>query len=246
MIKILKTGIKKVVNAIGLDIVRISNSPYYSLLGLKNLPNFRRVIDVGANKGQFASHISKFFPEAIIYSFEPIPVMYQELKNLAETCMKGRLFVFNLAIGEQVGTIDMFFHTTHSPSSSFLKTTNLCEDLYPFTKEQKTSKVKITTLDCWVEDSKISLEPEILIKLDVQGYEDRVIKGGVETFKKAKACIMEVCLDKLYEGQTDFKELCMMLYDLGFCYAGNLEQTYASDGHVIYIDAVFMKQGAQP
>lgn len=77
----------------------------------------------------------------------------------------------------------MFYHEKHSPSSSFLKTTNVCEDLYPFTKEQKTCHVKITTLDKWVEDFKVSLEPEILIKLDVQGYEDRVIKGRVETFK---------------------------------------------------------------
>ena len=47
--------------------------------------------------------------------------------------------------------------------------------------------------------------------------------------------------DKLYEGQAEFKEITELLYDLGFKYAGNLEQVYANDGHVIYIDAVFVK-----
>lgn len=36
------------------------------------------------------------------------------------------------------------------------------------------------------------IKPEILIKLDVQGYEDRVIKGGIVLLKKAKACIAEI------------------------------------------------------
>lgn len=135
----------------------------------------------------------------------------------------------------------MFFHYEHNPSSSFLRTTETCEKYFPFTKFQTTVSVKMTTLDKWSREISERLEPEILIKLDVQGFEDRVIRGGVEIFKKAKACILEVCLDRLYEGQADFKELINMLYDLGFKYAGNLDQCYADDGHVIYIDAVFRK-----
>lgn len=132
-------------------------------------------------------------------------------------------------------------HKEHSPSSSFLKTTNTCEAIYPFTKEQEPVQVKISTLDKCIKDFDITLEPEILIKLDVQGYEDRVIRGGMETFKKAKACILEVCLDTLYEGQADFRMLNDMLYNLGFHYAGNLNQFYSDDGHVIFVDELFLK-----
>lgn len=77
--------------------------------------------------------------------------------------------------------------------------------------------------------------------MDVQGYEDRVIKGGNETFNKAKACILEICLDRLYESQATFNELVALLSNFGFRYAGNLNQTYADDGHVIFIDAAFRK-----
>ena len=69
-----------------------------------------------------------------------------------------------------------------------------------------------------------------------------MIIGGKKTFLAASACILEVCLDKLYEGQTEFKELLMMLHDIGFRYAGNLNQTYGDDGHCIFLDAVFLKK----
>ena len=48
---------------------------------------------------------------------------------------------------------------------------------------------------------------------------------------------------RLYKNQTDFKEIIELLYSLGYKYAGagNLNQTYANEGHVIFIDAVFVK-----
>ncbi len=81
----------------------------------------------------------------------------------------------------------------------------------------------------------------LLENRDVQGYENRVIKGGTETLQKARACILEVCLDQLYEKQATFEDIVILLFDLGFRYVGNLEQTYADDGHVIYVDSVFTK-----
>ena len=57
----------------------------------------------------------------------------------------------------------------------------------------------------------------------------------------ARARILEVCLDKLYEGEAEFNTIIEFLYKLGFKYAGNLDQAYADDEDVIYIDAVFVK-----
>ena len=239
MIGSMKRLIKWIFNSMGYDIVRVEKSPRISLLGLRNIP-IRTVIDVGANEGQFARMIEKVFQEAKIYSFEPLPEAYKELEKWSKI-KDGKVEAFNLALGDSNGEVEMFYHTEHSPSSSILKTTEVCEKYYPFTKNQQTIKVKMTTLDKAIDELDISLIPEVLIKLDVQGYENRVIKGGRETFKMAKACILEVCLDKLYEDQAEFKEITELLYDMGFKYAGNLNQTYAYDGHVIFIDAVFVK-----
>ncbi len=238
---IFKKVIKRSFNKLGFDIVRIQNNPQETLLGIKHLP-IKTIIDVGANEGQWARYIREIFPHANLHCFEPLSEPYEKLKQWADIKCNGKAVAYNIALGEKEEETEMFLHSEHTPSSSFLKTTGICEGYYPFTKTKKRIPVKMTTLDNWVKNLSTPLAPEILIKLDVQGYEDRVIKGGFETFKKARACIIEVCLDYLYEGQPDFKRIIDILYDLGFKYAGNLNQSFANDGHVIFIDAVFVRE----
>ncbi|MDP2279688.1 MAG: hypothetical protein Q8K51_15875, partial [Nitrospirota bacterium] len=55
-----KRVIKKLLNAIGFDVMRLNKSPQYSLLGLRALP-IKTIIDVGANTGQFARMIERIF-----------------------------------------------------------------------------------------------------------------------------------------------------------------------------------------
>ena len=232
--------VKTIFRWAGLDVIRINNSPRITLLGLRQLP-FQTIIDVGANTGQFARNISGFFPSANIFCFEPLPVAFGTLSEWAKT-QNGRVTAFNLAISDQLGEAEMFFHEEHSPSSSLLATTELTKQYYPFTREQKRICVKQMTLDSALAEAQNELLPEILVKLDVQGYEDRVIVGGTEIFRKASACIVEVSLDKLYEGQAGFMDLLTMFDDLGYRYIGNLEQTYGEYGHCVFIDAVFIKK----
>jgi FkbM family methyltransferase len=232
--------IKSIFNLVGLDVIRQKNSPKLTLLGL-NTRSIVAVIDVGANTGQFAKHISGFFPNAKIYCFEPLPVAFAALKAWAQT-QNGRVIPYNLAIGDMEGETEMFLHEEHTPSSSLLVTTSLTGQYYPITKEQKRISIKQTKLDVVLGDICLQLSSEILIKIDVQGYENRVIAGGKSIFAKAAACIIEVNVDKLYEGQAVFLELHSMLDSLGYQYVGNLEQSYAKDGHCIYLDAVFLNR----
>jgi len=235
-----KLLIKKVFNILGFDIMRLNKSPRYTLIGLKQLP-IRTIIDVGANEGQFAKQILKVFPNATVYSFEPLPEVFKKLEKWAKTT-NGKVKCFNLALGKEEKEIEMFYHVEHSPSSSILKTTKISEKLYPFTKSQNLIKVRMDTLDNTIQKFRIDLIPEILIKLDVQGYEDRVIRGGKETFTKAKACIVEVNIFNLYEEQANFKDIVNLLWDYGFFYYGILDQAYDINGQVIYFDAIFIKK----
>jgi FkbM family methyltransferase len=173
---LLKRLTKKAFNQLGMDVVRLSKSPAYSLLGLRNLP-IKTVVDVGANVGQFAKMISNVFPKAHIYCFEPLPEPFAKLNKWAEQC-RGRVAVFKVALGEREGEVEMFYHVNHTPSSSLLATTELNEKYYPFTQKQCAVTVKLTTLDKALSQHINSFTSDTLIKLDVQGYEDRVIKGG--------------------------------------------------------------------
>src|SRR5437867_4351128 len=115
MISLSKHLLKKALNLFGSDIVRIHQNPKHTLLGLKQFP-IRSIIDVGANEGQFARAISKFFPNAHLYCLEPLPDPFKKLSEWAGS-QNGKVKVFNVALGDSEGTVEMLSHLEHSPSS---------------------------------------------------------------------------------------------------------------------------------
>jgi len=234
----MKDLVKRLFNLLGAEIVRLNNSPRHTLLGLAQM-DFGSIIDVGANEGQFARMISGFFPQAEMYCFEPLAEPFSKLAAWADT-QKGRVHCFQLALGEQEGEFEMHLHEQHTPSSSLLAATDVCHQLYPQTSAERLTKIRMATLDS-IFESKLDARRDILLKLDVQGYEDRVLRGGRQVLSQCRAVVLEVCLDPLYEGQADFHGLMDLLYDAGFHYAGNLDQIYDNSGKVVYLDAVFVR-----
>lgn len=230
--------VKRCINPTGLDIIRLHNNPQVTLLGLRHL-NIATVIDIGANVGQFAKKAELIYPHATFFCFEPVPPSFEKLNAWASKEAKVKVNTFNVALGDQEGTIDMCFHDEFSPSSSILDTTQTAESLYPVMKSQKRISVTLTTLDRAL--GLADLKHDVLVKMDVQGFEDRVIRGAGNVLKQTKAVIVEISLDTLYESQATFKDIFNLLDAQGFRYAGNLDQKYASDGHVIFLDAVFLR-----
>jgi len=236
----LKSTIRSGVNRLGFDVVRVHRSPKHTLLGLSRL-NIGTVIDVGANKGQFARMIVEFFPRAEIYCFEPLDEPFGQLSAWAQT-QNGRVHCLQLALGDQEGEVEMHLHEQHTPSSSLLASTTTIQRLFPQTQAERMTRIRLSTLDRALEDTLGPMPREILLKLDVQGFEDRVLRGAGRMLALCRAVILEVSLDPLYEGQADFHGLVQRLHVAGFRYAGNLDQTYGEDGRVMFLDAVFVRQ----
>jgi len=235
----LGTLFKRGANAIGIDVIRTHNSPRRTFLGLSRL-GFRSIIDVGANEGQFARQISKFYPNAKLYCFEPLEKPFQELLAWARG-QKDRVRCFQTALGDHAGEGEMHLHEQHTPSSSLLAATDACHRLYPQTQSERMTRIQISTLDAEIDELLDSMPRDILLKLDVQGFEDRVLRGAGRVLSQCRAVVLEVCLDPLYEEQATFYELAQLLHEAKFRYAGNLDQVYGEDGRVVYLDAIFVR-----
>ena len=234
-----KSLARTAINRAGFDVIRVRNSPKRTLLGMVRL-GIGTVIDVGANEGQFARMISGIFPNTEIYCFEPLSGPFQKLITWAQT-QNGRVRCFQTALGDQQGEVDMYLHEQHTPSSSLLSATEMCHTLYPQTRAKRIERVKASTLDHVLANSISSTEKPALLKLDVQGFEDRVLRGAQEVLSQCKVVILEVSVEPLYNGQAEFLDLAFMLRDSGHKYVGNLDQAYGDDGRVVYFDAVFWK-----
>ena len=198
--------------------------------------DIRTVIDVGANCGQFARLIHRICPAAKVFSFEPLPACRAELDATLATIPGSKSFP--IALGETTGSVEMR-QSAFSPCSSLLNGTTHLGDDYPDAAVITPVDVRVERLDNVIR--KETIDPGILVKLDVQGYEIPVIRGALETLARAALVVVEVCFfRKLYEGQPLFDDIYQTLRGLGFNYMGSPEQyPQKSDGRIVEADAVF-------
>ena len=231
---------KAIANRCGLDLVRLKNVPTHTFAGLRNRP-IRTVIDCGANKGQFAAKVSGVFPEAVVHCFEPLSAPYQELAAWART-QGERVHCYNVALGDEEGSVVMHHHLDHETSSSLLSRTEHQVALVPSTAREREIVVPLTTLDIALESALDTMASETLLKLDVQGYEDRVLMGAQKVLSQVDYCLLEVSVDPLYSAQARFAGLVAMLDAQAFDYAGNLDQVYGDDGRIMWLDALFRRK----
>lgn len=195
------------------------------------------VLDIGANTGQFAKTILALLPNAKIYSFEPLPDCFEELNNFA--IKNDSTKAFNVGIGAESGMMS-FERNESSQSSSFLKMTDTHKIAFPFTEKSTTVEVKITRLDDIAQE--INLSESLLIKIDVQGYEDKVLLGGKATIDKAKVVIVETSFVQLYESQPLFDDIYRTFREWEFSFLGMVEQIVdPKTGQILQGDAIFIK-----
>ncbi len=203
--------------------------------------DIRTVLDIGANTGQFASRMRTVLPEARIYSFEPLADCYAKLQE--RFAGDDRFTGYNCALGEAEGSA-VIHRSAHSPSSSLLPMAELHRTQYPHTAETRDETITVRTLDGLAGE--LSLEPNVLIKVDVQGFEDRVIRGGQATFAQARVLLMEISFQELYEGQSLFDGVYDLLGPMGFAFHGFHRQAQRPlDGAVLFADAIFLARGSR-
>ena len=195
------------------------------------------VIDVGAHAGQFSSAIRAVLPKAHIYAFEPLADCCEKLrKRLGHY---GRFQAFQIALGDRSGPIN-FWRSSFSKSSSVLPMADLHKESFPWSARMIPVTVQMETLDAYLD--KMVMAPKVLLKIDVQGYEDKVLRGACGVLKRVDLVLVEVSFRHLYEGQPLFKEIYELLSGAGFSYAGNLEQLVSPlDGSILQADALFIR-----
>ena len=241
----IKIAVKKIVAAMGYEIRQAVKIDYRfvprqedKFKWLQAL-NIRTILDIGANTGQFASEFRSILPEAKIYSFEPLRECFDALAKNMEHVPQFQAFPF--ALGDEETEIQMNRNEL-SPSSSILAMADLHKKTYPFTANAFAERITVKRLDDVA--SHIDLWPNILIKMDVQGFEDRVILGGMNTIPKAKLVIVETSFERLYEGQPSFDKIYDLMKRMGFAYHGNFGQLLSpKDGNILQADAMFLKAG---
>lgn len=211
-----KKSIKKIINILGFDIRRRNlgekNLSFDEILK-KNLGNEPLILDVGANRGQSIKRFFNLFSNPTIHSFEPIKSEFNTMHKAYSK--KSGVFLNNFALGDKyekkeinvtIGTGKSSFNNIKL-DTNYQRNRSKLLNTYANEFNSTTEQVEIKILDDYIEEKKINTID--LIKIDTQGYEDKVLSGSKKILSSNNVGIIiaEIIFDNNYDRYLTFSDL---------------------------------------
>jgi len=117
-------------------------------------------LDIGANIGNHSLYFSPYFQK--IYCYEPSPDTYKLLEMNVKS--SDNIEVYNYGLGDEEGVFFMKENRTNIGGSSVVHE-----------KSDETIQIQIVKLDNYINE----LSNINFIKIDVEGFEEKVFRGGL-------------------------------------------------------------------
>jgi len=214
--------------------------PFYNCI--MNRDDIRVVFDVGANIGDVTLAAVRSFPNAHIYSFEPVRATYQTLcENIRN--YSDRITPYNFGFFNASEVLDIHIASFHG-ASSILDQSLAHKSVHPHITETGTESIQVYTLDSFMAGK--SIDRIDIVKIDVEGVELEVIAGGRETFEnKVDNVFIELSFLRRNRESPYWVEICKSLYDSGFMLVNVYDVArYVENGRqcVAQMDAFFAKR----
>jgi FkbM family methyltransferase len=200
---------------------------------LKSL-RFNTVVDIGANRGQFALAARHCNPQARIIAFEPLVGPANKFRKVLDA--DPLIVLHPVAIGPAASSAKMHV-TAEDDSSSLLPITELQQSLFSGTNEVATETIQVEPLTLRI--SAADVEPPALLKIDVQGYELPVLQGCEPLLSRFAHLYVECSFVELYQGQALAAEVIEYLRQHGFNLFGVYNVQYDAAGRAIQADMLF-------
>lgn len=196
------------------------------------------VVDIGANRGQFALAARRWAPQARVISFEPLPGPAQVFR--AVFACDDQVVLHEAAIGPQAKRCEMHV-SARDDSSSLLPIAGLQSKIFPGTGEVSTIEVQVAPLDTFINPDEI--RAPALLKLDVQGFEYEALCGCEALLPRFEQIYCECSFVELYAGQKLAAEVIAWLAARGFRLVGMYNPAYDAAGQAVQADFLFRRVG---
>jgi len=162
-----------------------------------------RILDIGANIGQFHQLAKQTFPDSYVFSIEASNECEEYLKQITDQYYIGLLAKDNTE------------YNFYSRKDTDIGTGNsIYRELTSFYSDEQVKIIKkqgIKLDDLFEADSEFDL-----IKIDTQGSELDIIAGGIDLCKKAKGILLEVSLTQYNENSPLYDKVIQFMDDFGF------------------------------
>ncbi len=212
--KLSEEHLRRLARRYGYDLVRADkpHEPYAQLIHSLRLFGIDSVLDVGANRGQYARRIRRSGYRGPILSFEPLPEEHALLTASAQDDPEWRVAP-PMALGAEEGEA-VLECSAERDMSSLLPQNDLLRRISPTSRVERRLRVPLRRLDRCGE-----LDPDwrrIFLKIDTQGYEEQVLEGAAELWPRIVGVQLEMALVPLYQGERDFRDMIARMEERGF------------------------------
>nr|WP_272916562.1 FkbM family methyltransferase [Tsuneonella aeria] len=199
------------------------------------------VLDVGANTGQFADRLRRTGYTGHIVSFEPMPREYAIIAEAANR--DARWHTFNFALGSKAETkrFNVLGSGAGTVYSSFLD---------PLPGEtpavSETIAIEVRRLDDVFDriEGLVGADARHFLKIDTQGYDLEVCKGGEAALPRMLGLQSEVSIKPLYAGQPGYIDALAYYEALGFALMNLSIVNRTAAGSVLEYDCLMARPAA--
>ena len=179
----------------------------------------KNIIDIGANFGFHTLEFAELVEHGHVFSFEPKKLVYYQLCGNVILNGFDNVTTYNTALSDEVNVLKMENLQYHSEVDINIGNAHLdaCYD-------NGYNLVNVNTLDSY------NFENVSVLKIDVQGYEPRVLDGAKETINKHKPTIfIEVEEPQLSVYGMQSTDIFERLDALGYEYKKTIDASHLVD-----------------
>lgn len=171
------------------------------------------VLDVGANRGQYAKSLRRAGYRGWIHSFEPVPGVFEALAAAAAADPLWK--AHRMALGREDGELEM--HVVPGTMSSFLPSTDFGAARYARLQDSVAEKADVRRLDGLLDSLLAGIEdPRPYLKMDTQGFDLEAFVGLGSRCNDFVGMQSEVAMVTIYDGMPRLPESLAAYEQAGF------------------------------
>lgn len=173
--------------------------------------NKKIVIDVGVNIGAVLLNFARLSPEGLIIGFEPDTKNFQKAQRNLQLNRLNNVKIIQKGLGAEKETAKLFKVNEDNEGMNRI----LGDSEHHLEEDFSFSEIEIIKLDDFVAEN--SLERIDLVKIDVEGYELKVLRGAEQSLKKYLPILfIELDDDNLKAQNDSAQSLILFLKQIGY------------------------------
>jgi FkbM family methyltransferase len=189
-------------------------------------------IDIGAYQGEWTKTFTRVFSDVPVLMIEAQSDKRRRLEGVARR-IKADIAIETALLSHDAG-LDKTFYVMETGSSMYPENTSV---------QRRQATLRTEALDA-VMTRHPALAAPYLMKLDVQGAELDVLRGGVETVRRAEFVILEVSILNYNIGAPNWRNVTDFMESAGFLVYDIANLIRIPGGDLCQLDVIFVRNGS--